>query len=133
MNNMEIINAVKESASLFSNPNEQMGYGLPDFASANLYLKNIDYQSFNDENLINIFPNPTTNFLNIEFYSVDTKSLDISIYNLQGQKLFNKVLPVTRTSYNTLTISDIKNFSKGYYILNIKTPNNSYSRPFVKQ
>lgn len=133
MNNMEIINAVKESASLFSNPNMYMGYGLPNFASANLYLKNIDYQSFDNENLISVFPNPTTNFLNIEFYSVNTKSLDISIYNLQGQKMFNKILPVTRTSYNTLKINDIMNFSKGYYILNIKTPNNSYSRPFVKQ
>lgn len=130
---MEILNAIQESASQYDNPDEYLGYGLPDFALANLALKNISYTAFDTEMLLDIYPNPTTNNINIDFYSVDTQSVSISIVNLQGQVLYHATQPVHRTSYKQFSIADVAEFPRGYYIVNIITDNNKYSKAFIKQ
>ncbi len=40
-NNMEIIDAVKKSSDRYANPDEDFGYGIPNFAKADLYLKKL--------------------------------------------------------------------------------------------
>ena len=37
---MEIIDAIQKTSSQYSNPDEELGYGIPDFDRAFLYLKN---------------------------------------------------------------------------------------------
>lgn len=133
MNNMEILQAIQESGSQFENPDEYLGYGLPDFAAANLALKNINYTAFGDEMLTNLYPNPCSDVLQIEFYSVDTQQLHISIVNMQGQILYKQAHPVYRTSYNTLIINDVANLPKGMYILRVQTQNIVHTKAFVKQ
>ncbi|MEA1875180.1 MAG: S8 family serine peptidase [Bacteroidota bacterium] len=133
MSNMEILRAIQESSSQYENPDQYLGYGIPDFASANLALKNINYTSFGDEMLTNLYPNPCSNVLQIEFYSVDTQKLEISIVNMQGQIVYKQAHPVYRTSYNTLNINDVANLPKGMYILRILTQNMVHTKAFVKQ
>ena len=55
LSNMDIINLIQESSSLFSNPNDSLGYGIPNFYLS--YL-NSSIDSSNYDNQINIFPNP---------------------------------------------------------------------------
>lgn len=132
MSNMEILRAIQESSSQYNNPDEYLGYGLPDFAAANLALKNINYTAFGSEMLTNLYPNPCSNILQLEFYSVDTQKLEISIINMQGQIMYKQQHPVYRTSYNTLRINDVADFPKGMYILRIQTENMVHTNQFVK-
>jgi subtilisin family serine protease len=132
MSNMEILRAIQESSSQYNNPDEYLGYGLPDFAAANLALKNINYTAFGSEMLTKLYPNPCSDILKIEFYSVDTQKLEISIVNMHGQIMYKQQHPVYRTSYNTLTINDVADFPKGMYILRIQTENMVHTNQFVK-
>lgn len=132
MSNMEIIKAIQESASLFETPNQYMGYGLPDFAQANLALRNIDYTALDTENLITVFPNPTSGQLNIEFYSVDTQHLDISIYNAQGMLMYETGTEIRRNSYMKWHIPEVNNFAEGLYIIQIIGENGVHSGSFIK-
>lgn len=60
MTNSEIVAYIKESANLYSNPNEQFGYGVPDFSLA--LAGGLAVQAF-DANLFVAYPNPVNDRL----------------------------------------------------------------------
>ncbi|MDA3819669.1 MAG: S8 family peptidase [Candidatus Delongbacteria bacterium] len=131
--NMDIINAIRQSAHLYDNPNDSLGYGIPDFATANLLLENIRFSAFDNEQLISIYPNPVQNSLNMHFYSVDTQQITIRIYNGSGKLMLEDEKNVHRTSYNTYTYSDAALLPGGLYILEVITKDHVYSQKFIKK
>jgi len=56
--NMEIFNAIEESASLYSTPNDSMGHGIPDFWKAFVRLSNEIYSQPNEHSVL-VFPQPS--------------------------------------------------------------------------
>lgn len=132
MTNMEIIQAIKLSASHFNNPTDTLGYGIPDFGEANLILKKIPYDDFTQENLVRLFPNPAGNQLNIDFYSVDTQNVHIQVFTTQGRKLIDTFTAVKRSSYNQIKVPGISGLTRGMYVLQLHTENNIYSQKFIK-
>lgn len=74
---------------------------------------------------ITIYPNPTTNFLNISNLNL-LHVKNIKIYNHLGQRLLEST-----TTQNQI---DVSNLSEGLYILTIETTDNKkYSESFIKQ
>jgi serine protease AprX len=132
-NNIQIIQAIRESASIFDNPNEYLGYGIPDFAAANLILDKLSYHNFDEENLVNLYPNPAKQYIIVDFYSVDSQNVKIEILNLQGQVLFKDSQNFKRTELKHLKINRISELAAGYYILRISTKTSIHSGKFVKQ
>ncbi len=133
MTNMEILHAIQESASMYDNPNEYMGYGIPNFAIANLALQDINYTLFDTENLVNVYPNPVADVLNVEFYSVDTQKINIEIYNALGKIMYQAETNIRRNTYKKWKITDIANYTKGLYILQITTKHKKHSQKFIKE
>ena len=56
--NMDIFNAIEQSASLYSTPNDSMGYGIPDFWKAFVNLSNQIYSQPNEHSVL-VFPQPS--------------------------------------------------------------------------
>jgi subtilisin family serine protease len=56
--NMDIFNAIEQSASLYSAPNDSMGYGIPDFWKAFVNLSNQIYSQPNEHSVL-VFPQPS--------------------------------------------------------------------------
>ena len=56
--NMDIFNAIEESASLYSTPNDSMGYGIPEFWRAFVNLSNHIYSQPNEHSVL-VFPQPS--------------------------------------------------------------------------
>ncbi len=131
--NTEIINAIRQSASLYNNPNDSLGYGIPDFAAADLLLNNIQFSAFDNEQLVNVYPNPVNNTLNIHFYSVDTQLITIRIFNISGKLMLDNTKAVKRTSFNAYSYPKAAKLPDGMYILQITTEKQVYSKKFVKQ
>ncbi|MGC9331846.1 MAG: S8 family peptidase [Bacteroidales bacterium] len=131
--NMEIINAIRQSAHLYDTPNDSLGYGIPDFATASLLLENIQFSAFDNEQLVSIYPNPVQHSLNMHFYSVDTQQITIRIYNVSGKLMLEDKKNVHRTSYNTYTYPDAALLPGGLYILEVITKDHVYSQKFIKK
>lgn len=74
-----------------------------------------------DKSLVKIYPNPTTNYINIQS-NFDINSVEV--YSLQGQK----VLLVE--NQKTINISSL---SKGIYFLKVKTVNGEITKKIIKQ
>lgn len=121
--NAEIIQIIKESASIFANPTPQLGYGIPNYYTALSTTLGIISQQ--KENVI-IYPNPVNDVLNIttsELWGEKT----IIIYSALGQK-------VLETKANSATVSlPINKLTSGVYFCRINSGTQSITKTFIKQ
>ena len=122
--NAEIIQMIKESGSVFSNPTSELGYGIPDFNfalnSALLKLNTVSKDKFV------VYPNPAADSVSISFPSELDKAT-IFIYNAIGQLMVSKVL----SSENRSVALDA--FSSGMYWYQIESNKTFQSGKISKQ
>ncbi|HEX7413552.1 MAG TPA: S8/S53 family peptidase [Bacteroidia bacterium] len=126
--NMQVIAAIKQSASQHAHPDSLLGYGIPDFCLADQILKGIaginELRMMNDE--LRIYPNPASSILNVECLMVNESST-LVITDILGNTL--KQVPFN-TQHLTLNINDL---AAGMYIVKItSTTGNSYTKKLVK-
>lgn len=92
------------------------GYNLYDIRISELYdstMANI-ITTESENNNIYIYPNPVTNYLNIDFSAILLKNnITVEIINLNGQILYTK-----KSSSQNLKI-DMSNFKKGLYLIRV--------------
>ena len=132
LTNMQILEAIEKSASQYSNPDSLLGYGIPDFAVANLLLNNVSYNDVETESFVKLFPNPFYDDLNIEFYSVDSQNVKFELYSLLGNKILFANYKLNVYSYNKIELQPDKNIASGIYILRITSDTRTYEKLIVK-
>ncbi|WP_298541802.1 glycoside hydrolase family 9 protein [uncultured Aquimarina sp.] len=76
--------------------------------------------------IFKIFPNPTSQVLNIKF-PVSMGSSNIKIYSIQGKIILSKQLQGAASSIN------VSNLTSGLYLAKITTENGSYTTKIIKQ
>ena len=106
----EVRQRIRASADRYNNPDEQYGYGVPDFKSAYRAVLNIDKENF--MNTTTIFPNPVNNVFTIKTNENNSIGLSIKIYNLFGSKVSEKV----NLKSNIIEVSAL---NAGIYILKV--------------
>ncbi len=88
--NYQVMQIVRESASLFNNPTAEMGYGIPNFEDAYNAIQILGIQqAFLDSNFA-IYPNPVIDTFIISFPK-EVNSAEIYIYSVSG-KLIRKTV-----------------------------------------
>jgi len=113
------------------NGNGQLGNGTfaPDLAfDCSITTSGINPYSFGIENKISVYPNPTTDHINISFRSDVTNDRKIKITDLSGKIIY------TRNELNNspLVQLDISTYPKGIYIMEIVSNNNVFTSKIVK-
>ncbi len=107
----EIKNAIRSSANRFKNPDNNYGYGIPNFEIA---YNNLSLDEFLSVGLlVNVYPNPIKNSINLNYLRGDLATYEVTIYSVLGKKVFQQ------KSLRTKKI-DISSFSKGVYLLQIR-------------
>ena len=85
--------------------------------------------SKNEENKIKLYPNPTIDYLNIDFNNQFKYDFKIEIFTLQGTK-------VVSNHYNSIqdyTPINLSTYTPGMYIIEIKDHENVIKERFVKK
>ncbi|SMC35441.1 S8 family serine peptidase [Moheibacter sediminis] len=100
---------VRESASHFNNPTNQLGYGIPDFEKA--YNNLLSVSEVSSENSISIYPNPTKGFINVQS---DKEIKSLQLISVEG-KVIRKNLDSTQIDLNGLP--------NGIYFLKVELSN----------
>jgi len=88
-------------------------------------LFNLNINSNNITEAITIYPNPTSNFINISG-NVDEKISNIRIFNEDGRLVKNINYPIISKS---IYVGDLK---AGTYFISVSTPNKKYTSKFIK-
>ena len=124
--NGHIMQIVRESANLYNNPTDQMGYGIPNFENAYLALQELGLE---DDFLMSnfaLYPNPVTSKINISFPEGISKGT-FTIYSILG----NKVLS-TEISRNLNSVN-MESLNSGMYIASINSNNKQISFKIIKE
>lgn len=109
--NFELMQLLRESAHLFNNPTDKMGYGIPNFQTAMevpLYVNTFDSNQFR------VHPNPAENFITLNFPETITES-KFSLFSSSGNLLFETTLT---KSNNRIPVAYL---SAGLYVIKLQS------------
>ena len=76
----EIMQFVRESASCYNNPNDSLGYGIPNIYAA--YTQHVGIPTHHRQPTVSVFPNPTSNILNI--LNPEMEIINIELFTVNG-------------------------------------------------
>lgn len=122
LTNMEIVERIEQSSHQFSNPDNRLGYGIPDFARA-ANITNLNQENEYDKYLVKTYPNPFTNQFLISINSQNPLFYPkkIELFNMLGEKVYQKELIEKQ---NEIVINDIEDLPSGIYVMSIITDKN---------
>ncbi len=126
LKNSVVMQAIRESASLYSNPTYNMGYGIPNFAVALNTLQQLSTEQQMQETLFALYPNPVSTEINISF-PTNADQADFALYNVLGKRVLQaKITPMK----NRL---DVSGLVSGMYIASITSNNKTTSFKIIKE
>ena len=124
----QVFQAIEESANLYNNPNDSLGYGIPDFGLALEILQTttgtLDREAGSGDLLL--FPNPFEqgNMLNFILPAAFGERLVVRIYDITGKEIFNKPLNAYSGKARIQSMPDL---NQGVYIVNLQNESGEMS------
>ncbi len=118
--NMEIFRAIEQSASLYANPNDSLGHGIPDMWRAFQLLQNGQGEG-QGQLTIYAYPNPTSNQVKVQWNGVVNDQSFYYVSDAQGKEVLkgNSWCYVAEKQYNELVL-DMSNWSDGMYYFRLQ-------------
>lgn len=116
--NMQIINAIEQSATQYSHPDSLLGYGIPNFCQALNILTGIT-ENKPVSMLVKTFPNPFTNNITVAFYSSFTQNIQVNLYNSIGQVVYEKIIRTALGGNTVITLNQLQNLASGLYLVTL--------------
>ena len=117
---MQIQKAIKQSGTQRFNPDNLIGWGIPNYELANSVMTTLENQMATHEDLFRLWPNPLTNGnLNIEFAKDLKGEIKLVMMNATGSVLFAKEINLSSTSQKVELSGQIRHLASGVYFLKI--------------
>jgi len=119
--NMEIIEAVEKSSSIYQNPDNRIGYGIPDFEKAfddlsqQRILKNA--ATILGNRSMKIFPNPFKDQFTVLIKPGNTSTGTFELYDAGGKLYFQKRVPLQKDVIQLIHFGQIQPLQRGLYVL----------------
>ncbi len=127
--NLEIMQALMDNGNYAENPNNDYGWGIPNYLNAYTFLTVIE-DSAPDGYAIDIFPNPVASQLNIQLNGSELdKELNISVFDQSGRLMleFKK-----SAESGTISLNGLEDLGKGLYLLRVYGESKVYTTKFIK-
>ena len=124
LNNQQIMQLVRESASQYNSPDNFLGYGIPDLSLALANgLSLVEFQ--NETTKLKVYPNPVSSLLYVEIPS-QYDTANVKLYDILGKKVLEKTVSSTQKKIN------VSNLSKGVYLAKIEANGLSITKKIIK-
>jgi len=120
--NAEIIQYVKESASIYTTPNYELGFGIPNLELA----RSLSINELQLTETISIFPNPATDNVKVNLPK-NMEEASVNVFNVLGKKVITQKINATN---NKIKISHL---NSGVYLLKFTNRNVSQTLKLVKE
>jgi serine protease AprX len=127
-NNMQIFHAIEQSADRYNHPDTLYGYGIPDMMRAWTLLNGALPPS--EDAVLDVYPNPFSTAFSITFYTPQTSSARLEIFDAAGKKVYDRQNTAGRY-YQSISINN--SFAKGVYFLRLTTDTKVFYRKVVRQ
>ena len=118
MTAMEVMESVMESGSTASDPDNYMGWGIPDFTSADSILTSINPPAY-ENSKISVGPSPFSDELTIKVDIDTAETISVRLINIKGNIVLNRKYNVSKAN-NTIQLTyEISGLAQGVYFLTI--------------
>ncbi|GAC1388483.1 MAG: S8 family serine peptidase [Ginsengibacter sp.] len=131
--NIEVLDAIKKSSSIYNMPDNRIGYGIPNFHIAFTILHNLRAQRniIVNENL-KVYPSPFSNNLKIAIKPTSSGKATISIYDELGKLCFFKQYDVIAGEILNIYLQPLPVLDRGIYTLKYYDGINTQSKKIMK-
>ena len=113
----EIFDAIRQSASQFTTPDEFKGYGIPDLCAAHDLLEGVGLEEVEEQELL-VFPNPAKDLIVVELMNANDQT-EVLLLNALGEV-------VDETSTNEFlekAVFKVQHLSNGVYTIQVRNEN----------
>jgi len=124
--NTQLMQVIRESAHLYNNPTDQMGYGIPNFEDAYNALVVLGIEDQLREREFALYPNPASDYISVSFPE-GIYEAKIRIYNVVGKEVLNSSIVSVNNSV------DISHLVTGMYIASIESNNKTNNFKLIKK
>jgi len=121
LSNMEIIRIIKESSDRYSKPDNYYGFGIPNFSVANMIAKNINIHDLDNENQVNIYPNPFYNNIYMMFSSLSARQVIVELFDINGQRIYYDKNEAGNSGYNSIVVDNLDYLPDGLYLVRLSS------------
>lgn len=127
--NMKIIEAIKKSSSIYNNPDNRIGYGIPNMRLAYEWLlaERIKNQTLSEE--LKIFPNPFKERFIVNFKAAQSGSALLQLMDASGRIIETKSNDVNSGQNYQIRFNGLERLERGIYYLNLK--NGGLKKSFI--
>lgn len=127
---IEVKQAIEKSANYFNTPTDTLGYGIPNFSSADFILSGIDDRD-NITSLL-IYPNPVTENLYIQIFSYSSDLMKLQLIDLMGKVVSSFEVGSLVSGYNIIEFALPQDLAQGVYFVKIENGSLEYTRRILK-
>ncbi|MFK5856659.1 MAG: S8/S53 family peptidase [Bacteroidota bacterium] len=132
MSIMELQEAIKQSGSFANDPDDYMGWGIPNFYGADSILTSVFNPVYID-NFVSANPNPFKDKIVIDVNIDSADNVTIELINMSGSVVISETFSITKLN-NTITItSNINSLPQGVYFLRVVAKNKTAVVKLVKE
>ena len=133
-NNIQVINAVMQSASQYTFPDTIQGYGIPNFCIADSILTSMVgiHEAFSNSTSLHVFPNPFHSAFTISLYADAKQNVQVELFDISGRTVLKqerKLMP----SNNVFSIDELSTIEPGIYLLKITSTDSVITEKIIKQ
>lgn len=129
--NFEIMEAAKQSATLYGEPSIYLGYGIPDFYLASQILS-VGIESVKVLKP-EVFPNPYTDSFSVSLKNQPGDSIVLFVNDLSGRKNYMWMQHTALEQDLTIKINELANLKSGVYIVTVIINQVRYSEKLIKK
>jgi len=129
LNNMQLMNAVMQTASQSNTPDSLLGYGIPNFLAAHASLSVGNPETTFAPRYVAV-PNPFINSFRIECQGNPSLPLNVELYDIRGSRQYTAVIAHCHTSG---TLTGLENLKPGVYFLRLSNQTTNQTIKVIKQ
>jgi len=130
--NMQVLKAIKQSASHSSQPDTLTGYGIPDFYRAYIDLRAVVRTDGPDNHIISLYPNPVENRFDVAFYATQADEFRFRILDQRGKERSTRSYALKK-GVNRLSFTGLGTLPSGVYLLTISGDHFYTTRKLIRQ
>ncbi len=131
LNNIQLLESIEKSGSYASLPNQNYGYGLPDFDLAMQIAESIIIPFDQNNFLVNLYPNPFIDRIQLIINVDIPELLSVNIFDISGKIFITQDYP-TYKGLNFINLTQFNFIPSGIYLLQIKSAHHNTYQKIIK-
>ena len=130
--NIELLRAIEASGHQFRQPDDFLGYGIPDFAAA--YYKLAEPQAITDGDDLALFPNPVgSDAILYAGSGWQSGPATVEVFQATGQRMMLLNAAFTLADQQVLELNTLGRLSPGVYLLRVRQNDKTAQVKFLKE